>query len=99
MFILFYGLAVSIQSVALNTLWPNYFGRKYLGSIRGAATVFMVLGSALGPLPFGVVFDQTQSFVPVILGMMVMTIGAIGLTLFIKKPTKKDNPDASTTIR
>ena len=88
MFILFYGLAVSIQSVALNTLWPNYFGRKYLGSIRGAATVFMVIGSALGPLPFGVVFDQTQSFVPVILGMMVMTMGAIGLTLLIKKPTK-----------
>ncbi len=88
MFILFYGLAVSIQGVALNTLWPNYFGRKYLGSIRGAATVFMVLGSALGPLPFGVVFDLSGSFVPVILAMMVMTVIAMGLTLLIQKPEK-----------
>ncbi len=89
MFILFYGLAVSIQGVALNTLWPDYYGRKYLGSIRGAATVFMVIGSALGPLPFGVVHDALGTFVPVIIGMMVMTIIAIFLTLSINKPEKK----------
>ncbi len=89
-FILFYGLAVSIQAVALNTLWPNYFGRKYLGSIRGAATVFMVLGSALGPLPFGIVHDATETFTPVIIGMMVMTVVAMSLTLLINKPEKKN---------
>ena len=87
-FILFYGLAVSVQSITMNTLWPHFFGRKYLGSIRGATTVFMVLGSALGPLPFGVVFDRVGSFVPVILGMMVMTLIAMILALFIRKPEK-----------
>ncbi len=89
MFVLFYGFAVSVQAVALNTLWPNYFGRKYLGSIRGASTVFMVIGSALGPLPFGVVFDRVGSFNPVIIGMMIMTVAAIFLAFLIKKPEKK----------
>ncbi len=88
LFILFYGLAISIHSVTLNTLWPNFFGRQYLGSIRGATTVFMVIGSALGPLPFGIVFDQFGSFVPVILGMMVMTALAMIFALFIRKPIK-----------
>ncbi len=88
LFILFYGLAVSIQSVALNVLWPDYFGRRYLGSIRGAATVFMVIGTALGPLPFGVIYDITGSFVPTIIGMMVMTFMAMILVIFIKKPEK-----------
>ncbi|MDZ4196110.1 MAG: MFS transporter, partial [Candidatus Izemoplasmatales bacterium] len=46
-FILFYGLAVAIQSITLNVLWPNYYGRASLGSIRSVATVFMVIGSAL----------------------------------------------------
>ena len=90
-FILFYGLAASIQAIALNTLYPDFFGRKYLGSIRGAATVFMVIGSALGPLPFGVVHDRTGSFNPALYGMMVMTIIAIALAFFIKKPVRSLN--------
>jgi nitrate/nitrite transporter NarK len=68
--ILFYGLAIAIQSVTLNVLWPNYFGRKNLGSIRGAATVFMVLGSALGPLPFGISYDLTGDYNIAIVGMI-----------------------------
>ncbi|TVP95715.1 MAG: MFS transporter [Acholeplasmatales bacterium] len=86
LFILFYGSAVAIQSVALNVLWPNYFGRQYLGSIRGAATVFMVLGSALGPLPFGIGYDLSGHYTGVILGMMVYTTCILVLSFFIKKP-------------
>lgn len=88
-FILFYGLAAGIQMIALNVLWPDYFGRKYLGSIRGAATVFMVIGSALGPLPFGVYYDISGEYNLVIYGMMVMTVIAMFLALSIQKPVKK----------
>ena len=34
-------------------IWPNYFGRSALGSIRGVASTAMVAAAALGPLPFG----------------------------------------------
>ncbi|MDO9629828.1 MAG: MFS transporter [Acholeplasmataceae bacterium] len=88
-FVLFYGLAGAVQAVTLNTVWPLYFGRKYLGSIRGMTTVFMVIGSALGPLPFGVSFDQYGSFNPAIVAMMIFTVVAILLSLLINKPEKK----------
>ena len=68
--ILFYGFGVAVQSLSTNVIWPNYFGRKHLGSIRGAATVFMVIGSALGPLPFGLVYDITGKFNIAINGMI-----------------------------
>jgi MFS family permease len=89
-FILFYGLSAGIQGVALNVLWPDYFGRKYLGSIRGAATVFMVIGSALGPLPFGIYYDLTGEYNLVIYGMMGMTLIAMVLASMINKPIKND---------
>ncbi len=88
-FILFYGLSAGIQAVALNVLWPDYFGRKYLGSIRGAATVFMVIGSALGPLPFGVYYDLTGGYNLIIYAMMGLTVIAMFLSLSIKKPNKR----------
>jgi MFS family permease len=90
-FVLFYGLAVGIQGVALSVIWPNYYGRKYLGSIRGASTVFMVLGSALGPLPFGISYDLTGGYNIVIIFMILYTFFAMLLSLFIEKPIKNNN--------
>lgn len=88
-FILFYGLFVALQAVTMNVVWPLYFGRKYLVSIRGAATVFMVLGSALGPLPFGLSFDLFGSFDPALILMFLMTVGTTFLTLFIYRSKKE----------
>ncbi len=88
-FILFYGTFVAIQQVALNAIWPRYFGREHLGSIRGGAHVFMVIGSSLGPLPFGLNYDLTGGYTAAILGMMAMTIVAALLALSIKKPEKE----------
>jgi len=87
-FILFYGLAIAIQALTTNVFWPNFFGRKHLGSIRGAATVFMVVGSALGPLPFGIAYDLTGSFSIAIAGMVIFTAIALGLSFLISKPEK-----------
>lgn len=91
LFILFYGLGVAVQSLSTNVLWPNYFGRKYLGSIRGAATVFMVIGSALGPLPFGISYDATGDYNIAIIGMIVFTSIALVLSFFVSKPSKENS--------
>lgn len=79
----------AIQATALNVLWPDYFGRKNLGSIRGAATVFMVLGSALGPLPFGISYDLTGGFNGVIYMMMGFTVITSTLSLTLRKPIRQ----------
>lgn len=89
LFILFYGLAVAIQSLTTNVIWPNYFGRKHLGSIRGAATVFMVVGSALGPLPFGIAYDNAGNYKIAIIGMLIFTAIALLLSTLITHPEKK----------
>jgi MFS family permease len=89
-FILFYGLSIAVQAVTLNVIWPNFYGRKHLGSIRGAATIFMVLGSALGPLPFGISYDLMGSFNPAIIGMIIFTSITFGFSMLVNKPQKSD---------
>ncbi|HKL47419.1 MAG TPA: MFS transporter [Candidatus Izemoplasmatales bacterium] len=88
LFILFYGLAIAIQAVTLNVLWPNYYGRKHLGSIRGTATVFMVIGSALGPLPFGISYDTTGHYNIAIIAMMIFAGLCFVGSFAIDKPKK-----------
>lgn len=43
------GIARALGAVA----WPTFFGRENLGSIYGIAVATLVVGAALGPLPFG----------------------------------------------
>ncbi len=87
-FIIFYGTAVAVQVVTLNVIWPTYFGRKYIGSIRGAAQVFMVVSTAVGPLPLGLSHDFTGSFNYAIYLMMTLTIGSMILSISIREPQK-----------
>lgn len=87
--VLIYGVGMSTQFVASGVMWPNFFGRKYLGSIQGAAAVFGVIGSAFGPVPFARAFDLTGTYVPVIYSMAVIAfIGGI-LAHFANGPVKK----------
>lgn len=43
-------------------VWPAYFGRKNLGSIKGVANFGMMASAALGPLPLALSIDQTGSY-------------------------------------
>ena len=88
-FILFYGLITNLQNVTINVIWVKYFGRLHLGSIRGAATVFMVIGSAFGTVPFGLSYDMTGSYSPVFFAMAVLAFVGTVLSLSIRKPTKQ----------
>ena len=87
-FILIYGLVTNVQNVTTNVIWVRYFGRLHLGSIRGAATVFMVIGSAFGTIPFGLSYDLTGDYQAVFIVMAVATILGMIMALFIKKPVK-----------
>lgn len=87
-FIIIYGFSSSIQSISLNVIWVQFFGRKYLGSIRGAATVFTVIGSAFGTVPFGLSYDLTGSYAAVFIAMSGITFMSLLLALFVNKPEK-----------
>ncbi|QZY57267.1 MFS transporter [Crassaminicella profunda] len=81
------GVFVAFDSVSTGVWWPNYFGRKHLGSIRGFSMTAIVVGSALGPLPFGFAYDLFHGYKEIILLMMI--IPALGsIAAFIASPPK-----------
>lgn len=89
LFGILWGVANGFERIALNVIWPNYFGRKYIGSINGFGVTMGVLGSAFGPLPFGVGFDIFASYTPVILMTLVFPVIGVVCSLIAKKPDKE----------
>lgn len=88
-FLLIYGFFSNVQGVTLNVIWVRYFGRLHLGEIRGAATVFGVVGSAFGTVPFGLSFDLTGSYSSAFIGMAIATTIGMVMALSIRKPKRR----------
>jgi MFS family permease len=77
--------------VTQNALWPNYFGGKYIGSIRGLAALFtMILGALGGPIT-GAIKDTTGTYKPAWLISTVLLVLATVLILFTPKPVPPKN--------
>ncbi|SCY79727.1 hypothetical protein SAMN03080606_02530 [Alkaliphilus peptidifermentans DSM 18978] len=79
---------MAFDSVSTGVLWPNYFGRKNLGSIRGITMTAMVIGSSLGPLPFGYAYDVFGGYKEILLFMMIFPI--LGSLSSFVSPAPKD---------
>jgi MFS family permease len=52
------GFGMTVSAV----IWPNYFGTRHLGRIRGVASSMMVAAAALGPLPLALVLAAPVSY-------------------------------------
>lgn len=84
-----WGIVGGVERIALNVIWPNFFGRKHIGSIKGLAMSVMVIGSAFGPLPFGIFYDFFGGYNEILLVMMIFpALGAVS-ALLAKKPIIK----------
>ncbi len=84
-----WGAINGFERITLNIVWPNYFGRKHLGSIKGIAMTTMVIGSAFGPLPFGIAFDYFHSYYQILLIMMIFPV--LGFFAAITSPPPEKN--------
>lgn len=58
------GLNWGLVMNAVVTIWPNYYGRTNLGSIRGVTNFWFMTASALGPLPLALSLDLAGSYTP-----------------------------------
>ncbi|MDF0727283.1 MFS transporter [Cytobacillus sp. S13-E01] len=84
-----WGIVGGVERIALNVIWPNFFGRKHIGSIKGLAMSVMVIGSAFGPLPFGIFYDFFGGYNEILLVMMIFpALGAVS-ALLAEKPIIK----------
>lgn len=83
-----WGMVNGMERITLNVVWPDYFGRKYLGSIKGFATTFIVIGSAFGPLPFGFAYDMFGGYTQILVFMMIFPVMGF-IAAFLSSPPKK----------
>ncbi|ESU31554.1 hypothetical protein G3A_16110 [Bacillus sp. 17376] len=84
-----WGVSGGFERITLNYVWPSFFGRKSLGSIKGSAMTVTVLGSALGPLPFGLAYDYFRGYEEILLISIILPLLGIAASLLAKKPLKE----------
>lgn len=80
------GLVAGVEQMGFNVMWPDYFGRKHLGSLRGFSMMVTVLGSAFGPLPFGFAFDHFGGYREIVLLMMLFPAASVICAFLAKRP-------------
>ena len=73
-YIVLASVSMSLMSTPNTVIWANYFGRAYLGSIRGFASTVMVAFSAMGALPFGFIYDRTGSYNDAIFVLLILPV-------------------------
>ncbi|MBP1940451.1 MFS transporter [Cytobacillus luteolus] len=81
-----WGIVGGVERIALNVIWPNFFGRKYIGSIKGLAMSVMVIGSAFGPLPFGVFYDIFGGYNEILIVLLIFPVLGALAAFWAKKP-------------
>ena len=88
-----YGAIIGLSNGFIMTIsaviWPNYYGRLHLGSIRGVATSAVVAFAALGPLPFGFVFDLTKTYSLAILIFLTLPVSCAVAALLARPPSRE----------
>lgn len=77
-----FGLGQGMQSTATSTFWAEYYGTRYIGSIKSVAAALMVFGSAIGPGVTGVLIDLGITFPEQMLPISVYYLIAAGLATY-----------------
>jgi MFS family permease len=83
------GVMLGFHFVVSGVIWPHYYGRRSLASIRGVTMMVSVISSALGPLPFGLAFDIFGGYQEILgLSLIFPALGVVA-AFFAKKPNKR----------
>jgi MFS family permease len=92
-FAVIYGAVTAVmlgfQIIVSGVVWPYYYGRRSLGSIRGVTMMVSVISSALGPLPFGVAFDVFGGYQEILLLSLLFPAIGVMAAFFATKPVKR----------
>ena len=88
-FIIF-GLATGLQATVITTFWAEFFGTRYIGSIKAVSTSIMVFGSAIGPGITGALIDLGFDFPEQMNGIALYFMVAIVLVwIAVTRATKQ----------
>ncbi len=84
------GASSALWMVGSDVAWPQFFGRKQLGSIRGVGFSLSVVGAAVGPLPFGFAYDLTGDYGIAIMSLLVLPIAGAIVMAVVKPPRRAE---------
>ncbi len=87
-----YGINVGGQAVLTSVVTANYFGRDFVGTIRGTLMPITTTSVALGPVAVGLVYDVMGTYFPAYIFMVGMFLVSATIILFAKPPTKAAEP-------
>lgn len=85
-----FGLFLGFEYTSNALIWPNYYGKENLGIIQGTMMTTMVLGSSLGPLPFGIAYDITNSYNMILIISLFLSISGV-VASYLASPPKRKN--------
>lgn len=80
---------MGMERIVMAVVWPNYFGRKHIGSISGISMAMIVTGSALGPLPLGIAFDVFGGYSEILWALMLFPAIGMAAALMANPPVKE----------
>jgi MFS family permease len=86
---LVFGISVSATSTIQAVVWASYYGRNFLGSIRGMVAPFSLIANAGGPVMAAAVHDATNSYAIPFSLFLAFALAATATALFARPPTKQ----------
>lgn len=89
---------MGMERIVMAVVWPNYFGRKHIGSISGIAMAMIVTGSALGPLPLGIAFDVFGGYQQILWGLMLFPAIGMAAALMANPPVKETKKEKTLAL-
>ncbi len=79
------GLSIGAEIDLLAYLSGRYFGLAHFGSVYGFMFAALLVGTSLGPLSFGAVFELSGSYLPVLVFCALLNIVASLLMLWLPR--------------
>ncbi len=83
------GLGAGTNMVVQIHIWPSYFGRKHIGTIRGIVVPATLVGMGLGPPIVGATFDSLGSYLPAFWASVILVSCSILLLISAVPPRRK----------
>jgi MFS family permease len=85
-----WGLSLGGSAVLVQLIWPYYFGRLSLGTIRGLAWPMQMMANAVGPLIAGLVYDNLGSYQYAFIFFAAVSLLSVVWMLLVRTPHRSN---------
>ena len=89
MYAAIFGINNGVTMTYFSFFWPRFFGRKHLGSIQGTASMIMVVGASIGPIPLAIAADFTGDYDLTLRFLALLPATFSIAALFLKHPSQE----------